>query len=373
MAYAYTPGLRVARVTKVVKHRILPIDGEVLVERGARVKAEDVVARTNLPGEVETVNVIGKLGIEPEDIRRYMLKEEGDSVEEGEPLAESKPFIKWFKTTVESPITGTVESISDITGQVLLRHPPRPVEVFAYIDGVVEQVFEKQGVAVTTYASFLQGIFGLGRERWGTLKLKVDSPSDILDVDGLDKSDEGCILISGALTTTDAIRKAFEIGVCGVVTGGLEASSIKQLLGYDIGIAITGTEDIPTTIVVTEGFGKMEMASRTFELLKTHLEKRASISGATQIRAGVIRPEVIVPLGDDLSYEGGENEREALCVGDTVRLIREPYFGLIGVVSSLPPELQQVESESKVRVLSVRLSDDREVIVPRANVELIEE
>jgi len=373
VAYAYTPGLRVTRATKVVKNRTLPIDGEVLVAEGAKVKAEDVVARAELPGDVETVNVVGKLGIEPEDIRRYMLKKEGDKIEEGEPLAESRPFIRWFKTTVPSPITGTVESVSEVTGQVLLRHPPRPVEVFAYIDGVVEEVFEKQGVAVATYASFLQGIFGLGKERWGTLKMKVETPADILDADAIGEDDAGCILIAGSLVTTDAIRRAFEVGVCGIVTGGFEASSIKQLLGYDIGIAITGTEEIPTTIVVTEGFGRMEMASRTFELLAEHSGRRASISGATQIRAGVIRPELIVPLGEDAYQEVEEKEREALSIGDTVRLIREPYFGSIGTVSALPPELQQVESESKVRVLKVRLGDGKEVVVPRANVELIEE
>ena len=50
-----------------------------------------------------------------------MVKREGDRVEKGEVLAENKPLIKWFKSTVTSPITGTVETISNSTGQVLLR------------------------------------------------------------------------------------------------------------------------------------------------------------------------------------------------------------------------------------------------------------
>lgn len=374
VAYAYTPGLRVAKATRIVRHRTLPIDGEVLVKVGQRVRAEDIVARTEVPGDVESVNVVGKLGIEPEDIRRYMLKREGEPVKQNEPLAESKPFIKWFKTTVLSPITGTVESISEVTGQVLLRHPPRPVQVHAYIDGVVEEVFERQGVSIVTYSAFLQGIFGLGRECWGILRMKAKSPEDVLDVGGIEKEDAGYIIVAGAFVTVEAVLKAFELGVKGIVTGGLNASDIKRLLGRDIGVAITGTEDIPTTIIVTEGFGKMTMAGRTFELLKALDGKRASISGATQIRAGVIRPEVIVPLGEEVPQDVGTKEREALKVGDVVRVIREPYFGRIGTVSELPPELQPVETESKVRVLKVRLSDcGEEVLVPRANIELIEE
>ena len=45
----------------------------------------------------------------------------------------------------------------------------------------------------------------------------------------------------------------------------------------------------------------------------------------------------------------------------------------IGLVKFLPVELQQVESESYVRVLDVELDDDKVVTLPRANVEIIEE
>jgi len=54
-------------------------------------------------------------------------------------------------------------------------------------------------------------------------------------------------------------------------------------------------------------------------------------------------------------------------------VIREPYFGKIGEVTALPPELQKLESEAMVRVLGVKFEDGKEAIVPRANVELIEE
>jgi hypothetical protein len=59
--------------------------------------------------------------------------------------------------------------------------------------------------------------------------------------------------------------------------------------------------------------------------------------------------------------------------GTPVRIIRQPYFGAIGLVKFLPVELQQVESESYVRVLDVELNDGTVVTVPRANVEIIEE
>ena len=54
-----------------------------------------------------------------------------------------------------------------------------------------------------------------------------------------------------------------------------------------------------------------------------------------------------------------------------MRCIRAPYFGRIGTVTALPVELAVMPTETKARVLEVQLGDDK-VIVPRANVEVID-
>ncbi len=142
MTHAYTPGLRLAEKIQIKKSRNLPLPGDVIVEKGDTVKSGDIVARTNLPGKVHSVNVVNRLAILPNDLRKNMLKKEGDSVVKDEPIAETKPFIKMFKSICLSPITGNIESISEITGQVLLREPPKPVQVSAYIDGKVVETIE---------------------------------------------------------------------------------------------------------------------------------------------------------------------------------------------------------------------------------------
>jgi len=126
--------------------------------------------------------------------------------------------------------------------------------------------------------------------------------------------------------------------------------------------------------VVTEGFGRIDMAERTFELLKQHEGKVASMNGATQIRAGVIRPEVIVPLAESEQH-GVEFDEEAITgiePGSLVRVIRAPYFGVLGRVQGLPPELREMESGTMVRVAKVELVDGRAVLLPRANLEMVE-
>jgi hypothetical protein len=53
-------------------------------------------------------------------------------------------------------------------------------------------------------------------------------------------------------------------------------------------------------------------------------------------------------------------------------VIREPNFGKIAKVTGLPEELTKVESETLVRVLEAQFEDGSKMILPRANVEVIE-
>ncbi len=62
MAHAYTPGLRVAAKCLIHRERILPLKGATLTTVGARVEATDVVARTELPGDIEILNLAFDLG-----------------------------------------------------------------------------------------------------------------------------------------------------------------------------------------------------------------------------------------------------------------------------------------------------------------------
>jgi hypothetical protein len=305
-----------------------------------------------------------------------MLKQEGDSIEEGEVIALSKSFFGLFKSEVKAKTSGTVETVSQVTGQVLLRGMPVPVEVHAYLRGEVVEVFPEEGVAVRCWGSFVQGIFGIGGETHGDLKIAVPSAETVLREDMIDESFKDKVILGGSLVTANALKKAINVGAAGIVAGGFSDRDLRDFLGYDIGVAITGSEELGVTLVITEGFGEIAMAHKTFELLKNHEGELACINGATQIRAGVIRPEVIIPQAGDINEKQVESDiaDTGLQTGAIIRVIRAPYFGQIGTVVDLPSPLQVLGSESKARVLTVKFENEPDpVIVPRANVERIEE
>jgi hypothetical protein len=387
MGHAYTPGLMVTERTIVRKRRVLPIPGKVVVRVGDRVQSQTIVARTELAGKVHVVNVANLLGIAPDEVREYLVSKEGEEVHRDKVIAENKPFISWLKTEVRSPIEGKLESVSALTGQALLREPPRPLELVAYVDGEVVEVHPGQGVTVETECSLVQGIFGIGGETWGELVLGVKSPDESLTVDRLSADMKGRVLVGGAFLDAACMKRSAELGVAGLVVGAIHDKDLRELLGYDLGVAITGTEQVvidanrrvPLTLVLTEGFGSIPMAAKTFQLLADHAGQKVSVSGATQIRAGVLRPEIIIPkeqpsvvAGRGTSERPGAGERAGIRLGDQVRIIRDPLFGRIGRVAGLPTDLRQIETESHVRVLEVTLSDQTTVVIPRANVEIIE-
>src|SRR5207244_2915122 len=151
-----------------------------------------------------------------------------------------------------------------------------PIEKDAYISGTITQVIPQEGVVVECEGALIQGIFGVGGERQGAISVAASWPNEALTSALIKTSDSGKIVVGGSNVGLDAMRKAAEVGVAGIVVGGIVD---QELIGYlreimndptfDIGVAITGQEPIPFTLICTEGFGEIPMAARTFELLGT--------------------------------------------------------------------------------------------------------
>ena len=373
MPVAYTPGLRIAADTVMRRTRRLPIRGEVLLRAGDTVTADAVVARAEMPGHLHVVRAAQQLHIEPDEVEVHLVKRTGDAVGAGEVIARTQGLWGLFRTELRSPVSGTIEEVSPTSGYVRLREPPRRIEVLAHVAGRAVEVMEGEGAVIEARAALIQGIFGVGGERRGVLRLVTAGPDRPLRVEAVPDDCRGCVLVAGSGADGAAIARAARAGATGLVVGAVEDAALREYVGYDIGVAITGQEEVPMALIVTEGFGELPMARRTWELFQSLEGRLAAVDGATQIRAGVIRPEIIVTREEEAPREAEEIPEQILEVGSRVRVIREPRFGALGRVSALPPELTQIETESQVRIALVRLDSGEEVRVPRANLELIQE
>lgn len=375
-----TPGLQLSGHTTVRKRRELPIAGVVLVTEGERVTSDSVIAQAEREGELRIVRVAEILSVSPAEACERISVKEGDAVESGAVIAQLRGLWGLFTTTVQAPIAGNVEFISQATGHIGIRAPSSTISVRAYIDGFVERVEPRRGAVIRTEATFVQGIFGVGGERTGVIAMLPVRADERVCEEHIPQSCEGAVLVGGHSPTIGALRAAAVRGAVGFVTASMDDATLASYVGYDIGIALTGDERVPMTLIITEGFGSLSMNERVVSTLQRAAGARASINGATQVRAGAQRPEIITAVTATAAQSGSARDSQGaggLQVGSRVRIIRVPYFGRQGHITALPKELTPIETGATARVARVFVQPQEpggvgeEVVVPRANVELV--
>jgi len=388
----------------IEKTRTLPFGGEILVSKGDVVGPGTVVAHLNPGGYLHVVNVARELDVPFHLAAECVVKAEGEPVRRGEVLAARPAALGLLLTECRSPADGVVEKIFP-SGLVTIRSHPVPVPVA----GRVIETVPGDRIVFLTAGTLVQGVFGLGGERHGRLfVLPHDGPEDSENPetsrdrgDAEDRADAGnraaeraalTGALEGAVVVTPHTAGARLLEACvkgravGLVTPSCHLADLR-ILGCDMATDSPDpywNTEVPLTLVVTEGFGPMSMDERLRRHLAALHGREASVKGFTQLRAGVERPELIVPDGppppvppDGLApcrvgrrtrvYTSRPQGPPSLRPGRRVRLLRAPHFGLEGEAVDLPPEPRRLPSGAVVPVVVVRLDDGRTVTAARAN------
>lgn len=283
-------------IETITRLRRLPTRGEVLVDMGQQVQPETVVAKGVVPNpELHELKLFTQLRVEPEMVKDYMTKAEGEQVARDEVIAVSRSFFMRQTRVSRSPIDGFIERVSTLNGRVYIRGNPLDVEVSAYIPGVIKEIIPEQGAVVETSGIRLEGSFGIGGEAYGGIQLATENPDTPLASQDILPEHQGKVIVGGSIATLDALREAVRVGAKGIIIGGVNQMDLTYFLGYEIGVPVTGDEQTGLTLIMIGGFGVNPMEETLFETLKNHSGRMACINGATQIRSRFIRPEIILP------------------------------------------------------------------------------
>ncbi len=318
-------------------------------------------------------DVAFELGVRPRELREHMLVKEGQEVKKGAMGAKKGEASAFFTRTANAPISGVVTEINEESGYITISRPFREIIIDAYIKGTVAEVIPKYGAIVQSKGVIINGVFGLGPEQHGDLVILGDDRESILTDDMVTHEHEGKVIVAGGYATNEALKKALDVGVNGVVCGTASYLNLVQSLGVKLGVGITGQEDIDMTVILMEGFGNLSMREHAFDALRQLEGMEISINGRTQIRAGAIRPEIVCPFP---GYEGELQKavefEEELVRGQRIRIISEPYFGYLGEIVDLPNQPEEIETGARVPVAHIRLEEDSQEVVsiPRKNVEI---
>jgi uncharacterized protein (TIGR01319 family) len=228
------------------------------------------------------VDVAGQLGIKPRHIRGYLKFKLGDFVGAEQVLASdlSKPIF------VKAPSSGILKHIDLKKGTVMLQYDINPVKMCSHVHGTVSGVIKGQSATVRGTGTKLQGVIGFGGKNSGPLSEILNLESGTLQ--------EGSIVFSSKPIDEPFLRRASESGVSGIIAPSIPAHDWVSFYGKELGVAITGDENIPFTMILTEGFGNISMNDESADFLRNSEGNTASMSGRTQIRAGVTRPLFLI-------------------------------------------------------------------------------
>lgn len=226
-----------------------------------------VIVREHLEymAKSSTVNAARELAVKPAELERWMKCDIGEEVEMGQTIAAiGSPTGK--KHVAFSPIRGKIKEINLQYGVVIIKPLLEELQLTAWLPGSVMEVSAK-GCVVDNAGTTIHGVWGRGGQVAGIV--------------AGDTIDPGHIVVRET-TTTDDLARLQGMGIAALLTGGLPLHAFNEL-------------NPPFAVVVTEGFGDRRMDPGVYDTLVKHRGKMAVVDATTQLRAGVIRPRVILP------------------------------------------------------------------------------
>lgn len=323
---------QIYKARKIKIGRMLPAPGEILVQKGQQVSENDTVGQTTVTGSFVVVNVAQALGLQEPNIGPILRKDENDTLEEGEIIAEAKGRLPFSKKICKSPVKGRVAAVA---GQWLLIETEAEVQaVKALVAGQVVGVYPTQGVVIETVGTYIEATYGFGGEAFGLLQSISDDPKADIDENAVTLMTQPAILWAGGTISERAVREAEKSRVSGVIVGSINATLLEM----------DPPSQIP--IVATEGFGNRPMAPEIWETLQARCNDLVSIQG---LMSSVKLPVIIIP-----GLLVGETVVEVtptgyMTVGSRVRTLREPEAMSWGRVSTI-----QEQPQSTVAAVSYR-------------------
>jgi hypothetical protein len=325
-----------------------------MVSPGQAVEPETVIARAMIPGLEHEIGVSSALGVAPEDLGACMVKREGDRVEAGEALAASRGFMGLVSYVVPSPVSGVVETISPVTGTVVVRGAPRSLDLVAGIAGVVAETLPGRGAIVESEGVLVRGVHSVGGPAYG--KLLAPPP-------GEGSIHPGYIVVQDQLEEgTTGRGRTVDVGAAAptcVVAGSASYRSLLRL-GARCAVLITG------------GFGRWGAGDRIVRMLAGLGGRWAAVNGASfpcslfvPAVAGSPLPPIEKCLRAFRPRGAGEPPRE----GDRVVITAGPAAGHAAEVLDVLPGFTMMPSGTFARAAEVRLGDGSTAVVPLQNLE----
>ncbi len=348
------PTIQISPLTKIRRHRELPVPGKVLVRQGQKVEALDTIAETILSPEHLMLDIASSLNVSTEKADDLIQRAAGESIQKDDLIAGP---VGITQRVVRAPRSGNIVVAGD--GLVLLQVDSTPYEVHAGMPGTVTDLIPDRGAVVEATGALIQGVWGNDQTEFGMMQVRLESPDDQISADSLDVSLRGAIVLCGYCADPHIFQKAADIPLRGLIFTSMDSSLVR----------LARKAQIP--VLILEGFGFHPLSAIGYNLLISHNGREISLNGEARDHYSGTRPEIVIPLDASQAPEDASLTIEDFARGQSVRVVRAPHKGKSGTIETIYNK--PVKFPSGVRVLGaeVVLSDDERATIPLVNLEKI--
>ncbi|MFL7892416.1 MAG: hypothetical protein AB8I56_10145 [Anaerolineales bacterium] len=348
------PVVHVLPMTRIRRHRVLPVTGRVLVRKSQMVSAVDVICETNQNPQHVILDIARGLGVGVSEADQLIQKAAGDVFSEGDVLAGP---VGWGKRVVRAPCSGKI--ILSGQGKLLLEEESPPDKVLAGLPGEVISLIPGRGAVVESIGALVQGVWGNGEINFGLLRVLIKKVEDILSLEQLDMDLRGSVVFGGYCGDEQVLRAAADLPLQGLILSSMAASLIPL------------AREIPLPIIVVEGFGLLPINSAAFNLLITSDRREIAIKAEPLDPYIDQRPEIFISLPvNQMVHE--PKDATIFSPGQRVRVTRAPHQSQVGTLMSLKPGYEVFPSGIKAKSGEVELENSIRVKLPLANLEVLE-
>jgi hypothetical protein len=337
----------------IMRKRLLPTNGRILVGVGQKVDPADIVAETVVGHKHLLIDIAGSLGISPRRAAAYIKVKRWHKVSKGDTLAETDGL---FAREVIAPADGRVVVIGG--GKLVLETGGSSIELLAGIYGIVTEIIPERGVVIRATGSIIQGLWGNGRHDTGVLMSVMDKADDVFDLARLDVSVRSGIILGGHVDNPAVFKIAAELPVRGLILSSISPSLIPH------------AEHQSYPVMLLEGFGQRPINSSAYKLLSTNLKRVITLNAAANDRQQGDRPEIFISL--PVSQEPPEpSEVETFLPGQTLRVVSLIRPARIGTLLRVNPNQTILPNGLRAKTADVQLETGEQIAVPLTNLEVL--
>jgi hypothetical protein len=346
------PVTHIVPVTTFRRERILPVPGKILVRKGQKVSATDLVAQADLHAEHLLLDLARGLRVSPKQVSQYIQVQEGASIEKGDLLAGPVGFPA---RRVYAPRDGKIIMMDG--GQALIELAGKPLQLKAGVPGEIAELVSDKGVIIEATGAVVQGVWGNGKVEFGLMSVLAKSPEHLLTPDQIDVSMRGAIVLGGRCENAEVLQNAEDLPLRGLILASMPGALAKV------------AQKLQLPVMLLEGFGARPMNNVAFKLLSTNDRREVALNAEAWNPLTGVRPEVVIPLPSD-GYVAPRRDAETFAPQKQVRILRAPHASQTGVLLQLlGPSL--LPSGLRAQAAEVRLESGENVIEPLANLEVI--